>query len=205
MKTEVWRLGDSWNAKRLEEAIRYLKTGKLVIFPTETVYGVGALPENKAALEKIYELKGRPKEKQFAWHLSSAGHMKNLNLKKNSLFQKVAEKFLPGPLTALVLNEKNEKIGIRIPSDKRAQQLIEAAGGAVLATSANPSGAESACDGESVISYFDGQADLILDGGPTQLQGDSTVVDFTVEPFKILRTGVYSKLLDELEVLARSE
>jgi L-threonylcarbamoyladenylate synthase len=203
MMTEVWRLKESSDpASLIKKASEMIQSGRLVIFPTETVYGIGALPGDQKTLEKIYELKGRPKEKLFSWHLSSVSEIKKLSLEENPLFEKVSQKILPGPLTSIVRSNEGETVGVRIPDDPICVQLISKAGGALLATSANPSGKPSAITAEMAYEYFRDQADLILDTGRTKYAGDSTVVDFTSKPFKILRAGVYSNLQSELEELS---
>lgn len=204
MKTEVLRLEKTPSPEIIKRAAEYLIAGKLVVFPTETVYGIGALPDDSATLKKIYDLKGRSSEKPFSWHLSDPIEIARLDLEKNPLFEKVADKYYPGPLTALVRTKKNEVVGIRVPEDPTARALIRRAGGAILATSANPSGKPSARSAEEVLKYFDGRVDLVLDGGPTKHQGDSTLVDFAAVPFKILRPGVYSNLKRELEKMAQA-
>lgn len=202
MKTEIWKLGNSSDPTKIAQAADLLKKGRLVVFPTETVYGIGALPEDKTTLDKIYQVKKRPKEKLFSWHLSSVSELKKLKLAKNPVFEAIASKFYPAPFTSLVKDEKGETVGIRIPQHTSAQTLIHRAGGLLLATSANPSGQASSIDAKMVQGYFDGKIDLILDGGPTEYRGDSTVIDFTTEPFKIIRPGVYSQIETELRKLA---
>jgi L-threonylcarbamoyladenylate synthase len=200
VKTEVWHLGTKKDASYIKEAADRIRSGQLVIFPTETVYGVGALPEDKSLQERIYQLKGRPSSKPFSWHLSSVSHLGDLpvKIKPCPLFSELAIKFMPGPMTAILMSELNETIGVRVPDYPFTNGLIEALGGFLLATSANDSGHPSPRSAEDVLSVWDGKVDLVLDGGKTPYQGDSTVVDFTSEPFKILRPGVYSALKQEL-------
>jgi len=202
LKTEVWKVASPPDSSQLEKAAGLLKAGRLVIFPTETVYGIGALASDRSTLERIYQLKGRPKTKPFAWHLSSPEQLKKLKLAPNPLFEKAADKFYPAPFTSLVRDHKGETVGIRIPESPAARDFIGSAGGAIFATSANPSGKPSPISSESVLEYFDGKVDLVLDGGRTLYGGDSTVIDFTAEPFKILRPGVYSQIEPEIRKLA---
>jgi len=198
VKTEVWRLTGFSVSKKLKQAAEYLKEGRLVVFPTETVYGIGALGNDTKALKKIYQLKGRTSSKPFAWHLDRSKNLNRLPIAKNIFFEKVVEEFCPAPITSLVHDLHGETLGIRIPEDKHAREFLRAAGGLILATSANPSGQPSATSAELAREYFDGKVDLILDAGKTRYQGDSTVIDFTQEPFKIIRPGVYSKISDKL-------
>jgi len=201
MKTEVWHLGTEKDTSYIKEAAERIRSGQLVVFPTETVYGIGALPDDKNLHERIYQLKGRPTSKSFSWHLSSVSHLGDLpvKIKPCPLFSELAVKFVPGPLTAILMSEVGETVGIRIPNHSFTCELIEELGGALLATSANFSGAPSPRSAEDVLSVWEGKVDLVLDGGCTPYQGDSTVVDFTQEPFKILRPGVYSALKQELK------
>ena len=202
MKTEVWKVASPPDSAQLKKAADLLKAGRLVVFPTETVYGIGALASDTAALEKIYELKGRPKTKPFAWHLSGQDQIKKLPLAPNPLFEKAADAFYPAPFTSIVRDKKGETVGVRIPESPAAQSFIRAAGGMILATSANVSGKPSPISAEMVLQYFDGKVDLVLDEGITRYGGDSTVVDFTSEPFKILRSGVYSRIEPRIRELA---
>jgi len=201
MKTEVWSLGTPDDDHLLREAAHRVKAGQLVAFPTETVYGIGALPGDKDLLGRIFGLKGREAAKLCAWHLSCVDKIKQLpiHLESNPKFDVIAKQFLPGPLTALLNSKEGGIVGIRVPDCPAASQFIEEAGGVLLATSANLSGAPSPCSADDVRQSLDGKIDLILDGGKTSFQGDSTVVDFTQEPFKIIRPGVYSALRLELE------
>ncbi len=202
MKTEVWKVASPPDPAQLKKAADLLKAGRLVIFPTETVYGVGALPSDQATLDRIYELKGRPKMKPFAWHLSGKDQITKLPLAPNPLFAKAADTLYPAPFTSIVRDKKGETVGIRVPESAAARGFIKAAGGMILATSANVSGKPSPVSGEMALQYFNGKVDLILDEGSTRYGGDSTVVDFTSEPFKILRPGVYSEIENEIRKLS---
>jgi len=199
--TQIWPIKHPPDLETLKRASELVRSGRLVAFPTETVYGIGAIPQDSELLERICALKGRAKTKPFSWHLSDPGEIGRLNLAPNPLFEKVLKNLLPGPLTALVKTVSGETIGIRLPEDRAAREFIRLLGGALLATSANPSGSPSPVTGREVLSYFEGAIDLVLDAGRTRFAGDSTVADFTCEPFKIIRAGVYSKFAVKVEKL----
>ncbi len=172
--------------------------GGVVIFPTETVYGIGASARDHGACQKIYELKKRPKDNPFILHLhsiSAIGEIAELDL----LSTKILEAFSPGPLT-LILNKKDESvfscglktIGVRIPKNSTAIDFISKANVPIAAPSANISGKPSITRFEDAINEFDGKVDLILRGSEPEIGIESTVVDFTSKTPTILRHGEIS-------------
>jgi len=188
----------------LEKGAEILKNGGLVAFPTETVYGLGADAFNPKALAKVFEVKGRPHFDPLIIHISSidtlekAADLTLLNDETRRRLFLLAENLWPGPLS-LVL-PKNEKIpgiataglstaAIRFPDHETAQKLISLSSGAVAAPSANPFGALSPTRAQHVHRALGEKVDLILDGGPTRIGLESTVLDITSENIKILRPG----------------
>ena len=198
----------------LQQAAQILRNGGLVAFPTETVYGLGADAFNAEALAKIFEVKNRPRFDPLIIHIASLDTLEKVTdmsqlseETKRKLFS-LAEKFWPGPLS-LVL-PKNEKIpgiataglstaAIRFPSHEAAQTLISLSGTAVAAPSANPFGSLSPTRAEHVREKLGDKIDMILDGGPTQIGVESTVLDITGKSIKILRHGGTPK--EEIEKL----
>jgi L-threonylcarbamoyladenylate synthase len=205
------------STESLELAAGILRSGGLVAFPTETVYGLGADAFNPEALAKVFEAKGRPRfdplivhiaaiedlEKTADLSLLSAGARKKLFL--------LAEKFWPGPLSIIL--PKNEKIpgiataglstaAIRLPDHEAARKLISLSGTAVAAPSANPFGSISPTRAEHVRDKLGEKVDLILDGGPTRIGLESTVLDIAGNFIKILRPGGTPK--GEIEKLVGS-
>jgi L-threonylcarbamoyladenylate synthase len=192
----------------LLRAADVLRNGGLVAFPTETVYGLGADAFNPAALVKVFEAKGRPRFDPLIIHIAAvetlekAADLSAISAETRRKLFLLAEKLWPGPLS-LVL-PKNEKIpgiataglstaAIRFPDHETAQKLISLAGGAVAAPSANPFGAISPTRAEHVREGLGGKVDIILDGGPSRIGLESTVLDITGEKIKILRPGGTTK------------
>ena len=198
----------------LDKAAKILRSGGIVAFPTETVYGLGADAYNSAALVKIFEAKGRPRFDPLIIHIADTRTLEDtadLSLLNEEILLKLfllAENFWPGPLS-LVL-PKSAKIpgiataglstaAIRFPAHEAAQKLISLSGGAVAAPSANPFGALSPTRAQHVHDTLGEKVDIILDGGPTQIGVESTVLDITGGSIKILRHGGTTK--EEIENL----
>ncbi len=183
-------------AAYLKEAAQVIKSGGLVIIPTETVYGIAANALDKSASAKLYEIKGRPKEKRFSLHIAMKSQVKDFAYDIPLGAWKLMDKFWPGPIT-LVLKAKeswvnsqgSETIGIRMPSDEIALRVIALSGVPVICPSANLSGKPSPLDFPEAIKDFDGVVNLAIDAGRTLLGVDSSVVDLTRTPPSILRRG----------------
>lgn len=188
----------------LKRAAEVLRSGGLVAFPTETVYGLGADAYNSEALAKVFEVKGRPRFDPLIIHIASIkalGDAADLSLLNEETRQKLfllAEKLWPGPLS-LVL-PKNERIpnlataglstaAFRLPANELARELISLSNGAVAAPSANPFGALSPTRAEHVRDKLGEKIDIILDGGPAHIGVESTVLDITSKNIRILRPG----------------
>ena len=177
----------------VREAGRLLREGKLVAIPTETVYGLGVHLENKEAVERLYEVKGRPKEKALTLAIASLTDLKKHRLILSPAAKRLIERFWPGPLTLLLRNEEGEKIGVRMPGHPLAKRVIQAAGVPIGLPSANPSGKEPPRSAGEVLTYFDGAIDLILDGGQTEFGVSSTVVDLAEPRWGVVREGTISR------------
>ena len=190
---------DPWNPdpKAIGEAAEFLRCGRLVAFPTETVYGLGANGLDPAAAAKIYAAKGRPSDNPLILHFSSPGDAESAVL-VNGRARRLMELFWPGPLT-LVLPSRGvvprevtaglDTVAVRMPSHPVALALIAAAGLPVAAPSANSSGRPSPTDALAVASDLEDRVDLVLDGGPTSVGLESTVLDLTGEQMVLLRPG----------------
>lgn len=170
-------------------AVDTLRKGGLAALPTETVYGLGASCKNQMALNKLYQIKNRPKDKPFTYHISSRKMLQQYVDKMPLQAQRLIEKFWPGPLTIILNTKTNEKIGFRIPKDRVTLDVIEKLGNPVCLPSANLSGNAPAVDAQAVIKEFSGKIDLIIDAGKTELGIESTVIDFPTSSFRILREG----------------
>ena len=197
---------------RLGEALRTLHRGGLVAFPTETVYGLGADATNPAALQHLYAVKGRPADHPVIVHLS-VGASIDATLAPwvaslSTPARVLAEACWPGPLTLVVrrgpdvLDEVTggrDTVGLRVPDQPVAQQLLAAFGGGVAAPSANRFGRVSPTTAEHVRADLDGDVDLVLDGGPCRVGVESTIVDCSdAEPVVVRLGGVAPERLAAL-------
>lgn len=194
MKTEIIKV-DNQNPDKdvLKKAVEVIKNGGLVAFPTETVYGLAADYLNKNAIQKLYEVKGRPKDKPFTIHISKFDELVKLSCVLSLFSKQLIERFWPGPLTLILKTKSGEKIGVRMPHNKLALEFISICNTPIVAPSANISGEKPPHNVEDVLKGLDGKIDLVLDGGETDIGIESTVVDASIFPFKVLREGVISK------------
>lgn len=184
--------------KVIEFAASVLRNGGLVAFPTETVYGLGANSLNTDAIKKLYEIKKRPENKPFTLHISTIDMVKNLGCDVSGFAEKLIQKYWPGPLT-LILKSGNKKIGFRMPKNSIAKDLISKAGIPVAAPSANLSGGMPPGDAGEIPKELINNIDLVLDSGKTEFGKESTIVDLTSAPYKILRKGAIPE--SEIELL----
>jgi tRNA threonylcarbamoyl adenosine modification protein (Sua5/YciO/YrdC/YwlC family) len=182
-------------------AAKIAEEGGTIIFPTETVYGIGALPNKLAAIARIYALKGRPETKPLTLHCATIADAR-LYLDDHRLGTLAARTFLPGPLTVIVPRPpmvdpagtaQLPTLGIRVPADPLARAIL-AACGPLAATSANLSG-EDPFSGEGSAALP--AADLFIDAGPTRFGAPSSVLDVTTSPPHLIREGVLSRTMLE--------
>ena len=203
----------SCTSSNLKDGATLLRSGNLVAFPTETVYGLGVDATNKDAVERLYKVKGRPTDHPLIVHISSVGNLDKWAKDIPEYAIKLAQNLWPGPMT-LVLSRTNlaknfitgsqDNVGIRVPAHPIANALLkvfeELGGLGVAAPSANRFGkvsSTSAKDVEDELSSYLGIDDLILDGGNCQVGLESTIVDCTLQIPRILRPGVISKSMVE--------
>ncbi len=187
------------DAAAIAKAARVLGAGGLVAFPTETVYGLGADATDPAAVARLFAAKARPKFNPLIAHVVDAAAAKRLGTFSTAA-ERLAAKFWPGALT-LVVPARGDcavcelaraglaTIALRVPAHAVAQELLAAVGKPVAAPSANRSGHVSPTTAEHVLADLSGAIDLVLDGGPTPLGLESTIVDCTGEPPRLLRLG----------------
>jgi L-threonylcarbamoyladenylate synthase len=195
---------DSMPARRLAAdtagiaaAAAILRAGGLVAFPTETVYGLGAHALDLAAVRRIFEAKQRPADDPLIVHVASLDQVPEI-AEVNPFAEQLAARFWPGPLT-LVLPKRDgvppevtaglASVAVRVPAHPVAQALLHACGLPIAAPSANLFGRPSPTRAEHVIADLDGRIDAVLDGGPTDVGVESTIVDLTTEPPRLLRAG----------------
>jgi tRNA threonylcarbamoyl adenosine modification protein (Sua5/YciO/YrdC/YwlC family) len=173
----------------INEAAAVLRKGGLVVFPTETVYGIAADISNKGSINRLYEIKKRPKDKPFSVHIADFDSLERLGVSLSNDAARIARRFWPGPLTLVALNSKKEKTGLRMPDNNIARLLIKKAGVNIAAPSANLSGNKPPVSAEEAFLEMNGRVDMIIDGGRAGIGIESTVMDVTERPFKILRQG----------------
>jgi L-threonylcarbamoyladenylate synthase len=196
------------NELNIEQVLHYtvdiLKNGGIVVYPTETFYGLGVKFDMEDSLKKLYDIKQRPEEKAMPLIIGNKGLLTVVAASINDTALSLIDRFWPGPLTLIFLANENlseyitagtHTIAVRIPGESFALQLAKTANFPITATSANPSGLPPAQDAESVIKYFGDKIDLIIDGGHTSGGLPSTIVDVTGDKIKILREGVIKKEL----------
>lgn len=172
----------------IDFAATLLKGGGLVAFPTETVYGIGVDSLNEKSVKRLYEIKNRPLNKPFTLHISSIDMITNMQCEISDFAKKLINKFWPGPLT-IILKADNKKLGFRMPKNNIAKDIISKVGSPLFVPSANLSGEKPPTEVTSILEKLGDKLDLILDSGKTELEKESTVVDLTVPPYKILRKG----------------
>lgn len=200
LKTEIIKVDTAvkdWDMQ-LDYAAQVLRSGGLVAFPTETVYGLGANALDDKAVEGIYRAKGRPADNPLIIHITNTDSVKELADSIPFVAPVLMETFWPGPLTLVMPRSKNvpdiitaglDTVAIRMPSHPIAAALINKAGVPVAAPSANSSGRPSPTLAKHVIEDLSGKVDVIIDGGISKVGVESTVLDITVTPPMILRPG----------------
>jgi L-threonylcarbamoyladenylate synthase len=182
----------------IARAAAEIRRGGLVAFPTETVYGLGANALDATAVARIFEAKGRPATDPLIVHLTSAADLNRVARDVPRIAEPLTRTFWPGPLT-LVLNRQDivpdgvtaglPTVAVRVPAHPVAQALLRQSGVPIAAPSANRFGHTSPTTAQHVLADLDGLIDLILDGGPTTIGIESTVLDVTRTPPIILRPG----------------
>jgi L-threonylcarbamoyladenylate synthase len=184
--------------ENLPAAVGALKRGEIIVFPTETLYGLGADALNEAAVEKVFALKGRDPRVPIPVLVADQEMLHTLVSEIPTTARKLMELYWPGPLTLILPGRNNIPkpicnptggIGVRISSQPIAALLIKALGHPLTATSANPSGAEPARTLQEAKTYFAGRIGLFVDGGTLTSQSGSTVVEATEDRIKIIREG----------------
>ncbi len=178
--------GNTLNVRAVEQAVEVLKNGGLIIYPTDTVYGIGCDISQKAALEKIYRVKGLAKQKPLSFICSDIKDISKYAKISTSNYRDL-RRYLPGPYTFIlpgtreapkVLISKQKTVGIRIPDHPLTLAIVTALGNPIISTSVNISERSFASDPQDFSAYYEGKVDLILDSGPTWAEL-SSVIDMT--------------------------
>lgn len=186
--------------EKIEKAVKIIKNGGLVITPTDTLYALSASASDRESIEKVYRVKGRDYKKPLSIMFYSLAHAKKY-VKFNSSALRLAKKFLPGAITLIlqmkkkfprVLTGGKDMVGVRIPDNNVALELIKTCKVPLTATSANISGGRNPITAREAIKQIGKKVDLVLDAGKCNYREPSTVVDCT-KKIRILREGAISK------------
>ncbi len=203
MKTDIVPADSAAGRRR---ALRILRSGGLVAFPTDTVYGVAASPWEEDAVRRIYQVKERPEALPIPLLLSDAEHLTRVATLPEPC-QRLPERYWPGGLT-LVLPKKaaipevisrRPTVAVRVPDLELARDLMRRAGGVLAVTSANISGGPNPVTAEDVVDQLGGRIPLVIDGGACRVGVASTILDCSVSPPMLLRRGAISE--DDLRVV----
>jgi len=179
------------------EASKVVRKGGLVVYPTDTVYGLGCDPFNVRAVERVFKVKGERKEKPLPILASSIKFIEKIAY-MNERARKIAERYWPGPLTLVVPKKAVfpsvvtcglASVGVRIPNHTVAIQLISLCNGLLVGTSANKAGERSPKTAREAYKQLGEQVDIVLDGGPASLGQESSIVDLTSRKPRMLREG----------------
>ena len=189
-------------ASELSEAVKALRRGGLVAVPTETVYGLCADGLNEQAVADLYEVKGRPEVKPLSLMVAGRDEMEKYARDIPPAAYTLAELFWPGPLTIVlksrdvvpsIVRAGGATVGLRCPDHPLTLALLCVVGLPLAGPSANPSGQPSPKTARDVLDYFDGKIDAVVDGGACGIGRESTIIDLTVTPYRILREGALSR------------
>jgi len=193
---------ENFDKESLNEAAKFIKDGQLVLFPTETVYGIGADGFNSEAVKKIFIAKGRKLDNPLILHISNIEMVDIIAKDIKEIERKIIDIFFPGPLT-IILNKREivpyivtgglDTVGIRMPSNKLAHDLIELASVPIAAPSANISGKPSGTNINDIFNELNDKVSCIVDGGQTDIGIESTVIRVIKNKVHILRPGKITK------------
>ena len=188
--------------KKLQEVANIIRQGGIVVFPTETVYGIGTNGLDSKAISKVYHVKQRPLNKPISLLVSSLEMVKAVTENISDIEYKLMEEFFPGPLTIILkknklvpnnLTNNTDTVGIRLPDNIIARKLIEYANVPIATPSANISGRSSGTNIQDIIKDFGDKVDYYIDGGPSKLGIGSTIVKIEDNKPLILREGSISE------------
>lgn len=200
VQTKRWNV--QTNKMAISEAAALLKDGQTVAFPTETVYGLGADATSETAVSRIFEAKGRPEDNPLIAHVATKEQLSSLVSSLSPIAEKLIDAFTPGPVTFVLPSNGTcaenvtaglSTIGVRIPDHPVANKLLKECGIPIAAPSANVSGKPSPTTADHVWADLNGKIAGLVDGGPTGVGVESTVIDCTQEIPIILRPGGITK------------
>jgi L-threonylcarbamoyladenylate synthase len=188
--------------QQVKQAISILKQGGIVAFPTDTVYGLGACISIPQAVERVYQVKGRPRSMALPLLLADKSQIAQVAEPVPPIAWLLADKFLPGALTMVLPRAKSvpdivtgggKTVAVRIPAHPVPVALVRGLGAPIVGTSANLSGKPSSLTAEEVYAQLGDRVDLIIDGGRCPSGKESTIIDLTRQTPMVLREGVISK------------
>ena len=192
----------NFNTYLIKEGAKIIKDGGIVLFPTETVYGIGANAFNDDAVKKIFVAKGRAQDNPLILHISDMNMLDQIAESISEIEYKLMDAFWPGPFT-IILNKKKgiakvatcngDTVGVRMPNNKIAHDLIKESGVPIAAPSANISGKPSGTKMSDIINELQDKVDFMIDGGETDIGIESTVVRVINDEVRILRPGKITK------------
>lgn len=206
MKTQIFNWQNSINESELTYCTETLKNGGILIFPTETVYGIGANAFNEQAVKKIYEIKKRPDEKPLSILVGNINDITKYAIISNNIEKKIIDNFMPGPITIILKRKENlfdyvssgkDTIGVRIPDNDAILRILEESKLPIVAPSANISGKPSGIIMSEILKDFNNKVDVCIDGGKAKLSEPSTIVQVIDDKPVILRQGKIT--LEEIE------
>jgi L-threonylcarbamoyladenylate synthase len=179
--------------ENIKVAANALLSGKIVAFPTETVYGLGVCADNSAAIDNLYRVKQRSRDKKSSIMISKPEEVSKYVKHVPLIAEKLISEFWPGPLTIIMDTDDNSTVGLRNPDNRVIRDLINEVGIPIASTSANISGGSPAIDVQQVINNFSDKIDVVLDGGPAEAGSPSTIVKIWDDTYEIIRHGVIGK------------
>jgi L-threonylcarbamoyladenylate synthase len=194
MTAEILRLDDKDRyLENIRTAAQALRSGRIVAFPTETVYGLGVCADNDTAIDNLYSAKQRSRDKKLSIMIAEPDDVRKHVKQITPIANKLISSFWPGPLTIIFDLPGNRTLGIRNSCHHVVRDLLNAAGISIVSTSANISGRPPATDAQQVISSFSDKVDVVLDGGSAEAGRPSTVIKIVDNTFEIIRHGVIGK------------
>lgn len=196
--THFYNWKNGINEDEMKECVDIIKNGGIVIFPTDTVYGIGCNVFNENAIKKIFEIKNREYNKPINVLCSNIKDIHNLALELKEKEKEIIDKYMPGACT-LIVNKKKEisnlltaglnTVGVRIPDNNIAIELISKCGIPIATTSANISGKMDNVEIGNIFEEFRDKVDIIIDGGKSKIGVPSTIVEVERDKIKVLRQG----------------
>lgn len=185
----------------IDHAVSLLRQGELIVYPTDTLYGIGAAASNEEAIRRLYTVKGRSPDKAVPLLIAEASEVDRM-AEPPDVFRKLADRFWPGALTIVMPRRQgfrslalaNEtSVALRVPDEDIVRDIVHTLGEAITGTSANRSGQSAPTSAQQAAMQLGELVPLIIDGGPRTAGQESTVIDITADPPRILRLGAVTK------------